>query len=78
MPPPLGGSLLNRILGYRTFPKTQLQLPSIGSERKTYFPLRRRFFDPGVCSRSGWAVSSKDFVFAVRLEQQPNFCESLG
>jgi hypothetical protein len=32
--------------------------PSIGSERKTYFPHRRRFFDPGVCSRPGWAVSS--------------------
>jgi hypothetical protein len=25
--PPLGGSLLNRIMGYRTLPKTQLQLP---------------------------------------------------
>jgi hypothetical protein len=24
---PLGGSLLNRILGYQTLPKTQLQLP---------------------------------------------------
>ena len=32
--------------------------PSIGSERKTYFPYHRRFFDPGVCSRVGWAVSS--------------------
>jgi hypothetical protein len=32
--------------------------PSIGSERKTYFSHRRRFFDPGVCSRSGGAVSS--------------------
>jgi len=44
------------ILGRR--PKTQLEFPSIGSERKTYFPHRRGFFDPGVCSRSGWAVSS--------------------
>ncbi len=58
--------------------KTQLKLPSIGSERKANFSVRRRFFDPGVCSRSGWAVSSKDFVLAVRLEQQPNFCELLG
>ena len=33
------------------------ELPSIGSERKTYFPIRLRFFDPGVCSRSSWAVS---------------------
>ncbi len=32
--------------------------PSIGSERKTYFPIRRGFFDPGVCSRVGWAFSS--------------------
>ena len=38
--------------------KCQLEFPSIGSERKTYFPHRHRFFDPGVCSRSGWAVSS--------------------
>jgi len=36
----------------------QLEFPSIGSERKTYFPYHRRFFDPGVCSRLGWAVSS--------------------
>ncbi len=27
-------------------------------ERKTYFPHRRRFFDPGVCSRSSYAASS--------------------
>ena len=35
-----------------------LILPSIGSERKTHFPHCHRFFDPGVCSRSGWAISS--------------------
>jgi hypothetical protein len=52
--PPLGtDSRLDRILSYRALPKTQLELPSIGSERKTHFPHRRRFFDPGVCSRSG-------------------------
>ncbi len=33
-------------------------IPSIGSERKTYFPIRHRFFDPGVCSRFGYAVST--------------------
>ncbi len=38
--------------------KTQLLFPSIGSERKANVPIRLRFFDPGVCSRSGWAVSS--------------------
>ena len=38
--------------------KTPAKFPSIGSERKTYFPIRRRFFDPGVCSRFGYAVSS--------------------
>ncbi len=59
-------------------PKTQLQLPSIGSERKTYFPHRRRFFDPGVCSRSGWAVSSGDFVLVIPLEQLRNRYERLG
>ena len=30
---PLGRSLLNRILGYRTLPKTQLQLPILGNPR---------------------------------------------
>ena len=39
-------------------PRTQPVFPSIGSERKTHFPIRHGFFDPGVCSRSGWAVSS--------------------
>jgi hypothetical protein len=29
-----------------------------GEDRKTYFPGRPRSSDPGVCSRSGWAVSS--------------------
>jgi hypothetical protein len=29
-------------------PKTQLEIPSIGSERKTNFRIRLRFFDPGV------------------------------
>ncbi len=62
----------------RLLPKTQLQLPSIGSERKTYFPHRRRFFDPGVCSRSGWAVSSGDFVLVAPLEQRRNRYERLG
>jgi hypothetical protein len=31
---------------------------SIGSERKTRLTSHHRSFDPGVCSRSGWAVSS--------------------
>jgi len=37
---------------------SQLVLPSIGSERKANFPIRHKFFDPGACSRSGWAASS--------------------
>jgi len=41
----------------RTF-SNPLILLSIVSERKTHFPYRRRSFDPGVCSRSGWVVSS--------------------
>jgi hypothetical protein len=31
---------------------------AIGEDRKTHFPRRHRFFDPGACSRSGWGVSS--------------------
>ncbi len=59
-------------------PETQLFSPSIGSERKTHLPYRRRFFDPGVCSRSGWAVSSWDFVIVVPREQLRNVYEWLG
>jgi hypothetical protein len=33
--------------------KMQLLFPSTRSGRKTHVPPRRRFFDPGVCSRSG-------------------------
>jgi hypothetical protein len=58
--------------------RTQLKLPSIGSERKAYFPNRPRFFDPGVCSRSGWTVSSRDIVFMVRSEHRPNSFERLA
>ena len=57
--------------------KTQLLFPSIGSERKAYFPIRLRFFDPDVCSRSGWTVSSGDSVLRVRSEQQPIISEPL-
>ncbi len=57
---------------------SQLQSPSIGSERKTYFPHRRRFFDPGVCSRSSEAVSSGDFVLVAPLKQLRNRYEWLG
>ena len=63
---------------FSDLPETPLLLPSIGSERKTHFLIRRRFFDPGVCSRSGWAVSSGDFVLVAPLEQRRNRYEWLG
>ncbi len=53
-------------------------LPSIGSERKAYFPVRLRFFDPGVCSRFCWAVSSGDFGLVAPREQQRSGYEWLG
>jgi hypothetical protein len=52
-------------------------MTSIGLERKAYFPFRPRFFDPGVCSRSGWTVSSRDFEFVVQFEQRLNCFERL-
>jgi len=55
--------------------KTHLEIPCIGSECKTNCPIRHRFFDLGVCSRSGWTVSSRDIVFMVRSEHQPNSLE---
>ena len=57
--------------------KTQLKTPSIGSERKAYFPVRVRSFDPGVCSRFGWTVSSRDVELVVQFEQRLNFFERL-
>ena len=57
--------------------KTLLVLPSIGSGRKAHFPVRHRFFDPGVCSRSGWTVSSRDVELVVQFEQRLNFFERL-
>ena len=57
--------------------KGPLVLPSIGLERKAYFPFRPRFFDPGVCSRFGWTVSSRDVELVVQFEQRLNFFERL-
>ena len=57
--------------------KTRLKIPSIGSERKANFSLRPRFFDPGVCSRSGWTVSSRDVELVVQFEQRLNCFERL-
>ena len=57
--------------------ETRLVLPSIGSGRKTHFPVRLRSFDPGVCSRSGWTVSSRDVELVVQFEQRLNFFERL-
>ncbi len=57
--------------------KTPPVLPSIGSERKAHFPIRHRSFDPGVCSRSGWTVSSRDVELVVQFEQRLNFFERL-
>ena len=57
--------------------KPRLEVPSIGLERKANFPVRLRFFDPGVCSRSGWTVSSRDVELVVQFEQRLNFFERL-
>ena len=57
--------------------KTRLEFTSIGSERKAYFAIRPRFFDPGVCSRSGWTVSSQDVELVVQIEQRLNVFERL-
>jgi len=57
--------------------KTPLVLTSIGLERKTNFPVRLRFFDPGICSRFGWTVSSRDVELVVQFEQRPNSFERL-
>ncbi len=53
------------------------RLPSIGSERKAYFPFRPRSLDPGVCSRVGWKVSSRYVELVVQFEQGLNFFEQL-
>jgi hypothetical protein len=58
-------------------PEAEFELPSIGLERKTHFPVRLRFFDPGVCSRSGWTVSSQDVELVVQFEQRLNCFERL-
>jgi hypothetical protein len=52
-------------------------MTSIGSERKANFSVRLRFFDPGVCSRFGWTVSSRDVELVVQFEQRLNFFERL-
>ena len=57
--------------------KTGPIFPSIGSERKANFSVRLRFFDPGVCSRFGWTVSSRDVEFVVQFEQRLNCFERL-
>ena len=57
--------------------KTQLEIPSIGLERKTNFRVRLRFFDPGVCSRSGWTVSSRDVELVVQFDQRLSCFERL-
>jgi hypothetical protein len=57
--------------------KTQLEILSIGLERKTNFPVRLRFFDPGVCARFGWTVSSRDVELVVQFEQRLSCFERL-
>jgi hypothetical protein len=44
--------------GLHLLPRFEPYALSIGEDCKTHFPYRHRFFDPGVCSRSSWAVSS--------------------
>ncbi len=51
------------------------EIPSIGSERKAHFPIRHRSFDPGVCSRSGWTVSSRDVEFVVQGGHRTYRCD---
>ncbi len=41
-------------------------------------PVCHGFFDPGVCSRSGRAVSSRDFGLVAPPEQRRSRCERLG
>jgi hypothetical protein len=38
----------------------------MGEERKTDFAGHHRSLDPGVCSRTGWAVSSRGNARAAR------------
>lgn len=47
-------------------------------ERKTRIPDRPRFIDPGVCSRSSGALSSRELVLVAPPERQPNRYEWLG
>ena len=56
-PPVMPTSPRDLTLHYRTWESPLVPL-SIGEDCKTHFPYRHRFFDPGVCSRSSWAVSS--------------------
>jgi hypothetical protein len=58
-------------------PENTTPSPSIGSERKANFSVRLRFFDPGVCSRFGWTVSSQDVLLVVQFEQRLNSFERL-
>jgi hypothetical protein len=58
-------------------PKSQVESPCIGSERKACFSLRPRSADPGVCSRSGWPVSSRGIDLVVQFEQRLNSDERL-
>jgi hypothetical protein len=57
--------------------KSGLILPSVGFGRKTQIPVRLGSFDPGVCSGSGWTVSSRDVDLVVHSEQRLNFFEWL-
>ena len=58
-------------------PETRPVLRFIGPERKTHFPRCARSFDPGVRSRSDWAVSTRDVELAVQSEQRLNRFEWL-
>ena len=61
---------------YRTY--TSLKLPSIGEDCKTHFPVRLRFFDPGVCPRVGSVTSSEGRSLAYVPGRRYGCRESFG
>ena len=64
--------------------KTLLILPSIVSERKTYFHNHRKFFNSGVCSRLamrsryGYVAPFRDVPLVAPLKQLQSHYEWLG
>jgi hypothetical protein len=62
-------------------PKTQLEIPSIGSERKTNFRIRLRFFDPGVwvgLIAVGGVAAQTGIIVVVYLDEAFQHARSEG